>query len=74
MDYIEEDVFLYNKSCMEVLKDIKSESIDLIVTDPPYLCTSRGSSGSMGGYWKDTDAKKGTIFKHNNISCEEYLP
>lgn len=74
MDYIKEDVFLYNKSCMEVLKDIKSESIDLIATDPPYLCTSRGSSGSMGGYWKDTDAKKGTIFKHNNISCEEYLP
>lgn len=38
---------LYNGDCLEVLKTIKDNSIDLIVTDPPYRVTSRGSSGSM---------------------------
>lgn len=65
---------LYNDDCLNVLKDMPTESIDLIVTDPPYKITSRGSSGSMGGYWKDKKAKQGLIFDHNNISCKEYLP
>jgi site-specific DNA-methyltransferase (adenine-specific) len=28
---------LYNGDCLEITKDIPNESIDLIVTDPPYL-------------------------------------
>jgi site-specific DNA-methyltransferase (adenine-specific) len=60
--------------CLEVMKDIPDNSIDLIVTDPPYKITSRGSSGTMGGYWKSDIAKKGKIFNNNNISCKEYLP
>ena len=28
---------LYNDDCLKILKDIPSDSIDLIVTDPPYL-------------------------------------
>jgi site-specific DNA-methyltransferase (adenine-specific) len=28
---------LYNGNCLEIMKDIPNESIDLIVTDPPYL-------------------------------------
>lgn len=60
--------------CLELLKDIPDESIDLIVTDPPYKLTSRGSSGTMGGYWKEEKAKKGVIFDNNSISCKEYLP
>lgn len=65
---------LYNENCLDTLKTIPNESIDLIVTDPPYKITSRGSSGTMGGYWKSDIAKKGQIFKNNNISCKEYLP
>lgn len=44
--------------CLEVMKDIPDKSIDLIVTDPPYKLTSRGGSGTMGGYWKEEKAKK----------------
>lgn len=33
---------LHNKDCMAVLKDMPDESIDLIVTDPPYKVTSYG--------------------------------
>lgn len=60
--------------CLEIMKDIPDKSIDLIVTDPPYKLTSRGCSGTMGGYWKEEKAKKGVIFDNNSISCKEYLP
>ena len=43
--------------CLELMKDIPDKSIDLIVTDPPYKLTSRGGSGTMGGYWKEEKAK-----------------
>ena len=41
---------LLQGDCLELMKDIKDNSIDLIVTDPPYRVTSRGSNGNMGGY------------------------
>lgn len=65
---------LQQGDCLELMKGIADNSIDLIVTDPPYKTTKRGSSGTMGGYWKSEKAKNGTIFKFNNISCKEYLP
>lgn len=60
--------------CLELMKNIPDSSIDLIVTDPPYKVTSRGGSGTMGGYWKEKRAKQGIIFDFNNTSCKEYLP
>ena len=65
---------IYNENCLDILKTIPDESIDLVVTDPPYKVTSRGSSGTMGGYRKSDIAKSGNIFKNNNISCKQYLP
>ena len=52
---------LYNDNCLEILKTLQDESIDLIVTDPPYKITSRGTSGTMGGYWKSDIAMKGVF-------------
>nr|DAK84699.1 MAG TPA: adenine-specific methyltransferase [Caudoviricetes sp.] len=60
--------------CLNVLKKMPNESVDLIVTDPPYRITPRGSSGTMGGYWKEKETRTGKIFKNNHISCKEYLP
>ena len=37
--------------CVEVMKEIPSESIDLVVTDPPYLVNYRSSDGR--GYAND---------------------
>ena len=34
---LKEEYKLYNGDCLEIMKDIKDKSIDLIVTDPPYL-------------------------------------
>lgn len=62
------------EDCLNAIKNIPDMCIDLIVTDPPYKLTSRGGSGTMGGYWKEEKAKKGIIFDNNSISCKEYLP
>lgn len=65
---------IYNGNCMEVLKETPSESIDLIVTDPPYPTMSRGSSGSSGGMLQKDINRRGKVFKFNDIDCEEYAP
>lgn len=60
--------------CLEIMKDLPSGSIDLIVTDPPYPTTSRGCAGNSGGMLQKDINKKGQVFKHNNIDCSEYAP
>ena len=39
---MEEEINLINGDCLNVMKDILSESIDLIVTDCPYKIISGG--------------------------------
>lgn len=65
---------LYLGNCLDKLKQINDNSIDLIVTDPPYLVTSRGSAGNAGGMLQKDVNKKGKVFKHNNINCSQYAP
>lgn len=59
---------------LEVLKDFPSGHFDLIVTDPPYRTTPRGSCGTSGGMLKKDINLKGRVFKYNDIDIEEYLP
>ena len=56
------------------LKHLPSESVDLVVTDPPYKITSRGCSGTTGGMMKTKESMKGNIFKHNHIKMSDYIP
>ena len=65
---------LINGNCLDTLKNIPNESIDLIVTDPPYPTTSRGNAGNSGGMLQKDINKKGKVFTHNNINCKEYAP
>lgn len=37
---------LFNGNCLDVLKNIPNDSVDLIVTDPPY--NIRKNTGNMG--------------------------
>ena len=39
------NVKLYNDDCLNVLKDIGDNSIDLVVTDPPYEVMTGGRNG-----------------------------
>ena len=68
------DVKLLNDDCMEVLKSLPDESIDLIVTDPPYKVTAKGNSGNSGGMMKSKLSMQGKVFKHNDIKPIEYIP
>ena len=65
---------LINGNCLNTLKNIPNESIDLIVTDPPYPTTSRGNAGNSGGMLQKDINKKGKVFTYNNINCKEYAP
>ena len=65
---------LYNKDCLNIIKNIEDDSIDLIVTDPPYKTTKRGNSGNSGGMLKTKMFMEGKVFKENNIKPEEYMP
>ena len=60
--------------CLEGMKLIPDESIDLIATDPPYKVMQKGTSGTMSGYIVSDLTKKGKIFDNNDIDIAEYLP
>ena len=57
----------------EALKRYKSESFDLLVTDPPYRVISGGNKNEAApkGMLSKNDGK---IFANNDISFDEWLP
>ena len=65
---------LINGDAIEFMKTLENESVDLIVTDPPYKVTSRGNAGSSGGMMQTKLSMQGKIFKHNAIKPIEYIP
>lgn len=67
-------VALFNRDCLDVLHSFPDESIDLIVTDPPYTTTPRGNAGNSGGMLQKKINKDGKVFTHNNITALEYAP
>lgn len=59
--------------CREILKRLKSNSFDCMITDPAYKVISGGTSdkkGTPSGILKKNDGK---IFKENNITFKEWL-
>ena len=77
---------IHNIDCMELLKSIETESIDCLVTDPPYKIVSGGmttSKNSCSGMlkpinkrWGDdiTGLRKGKLFEHADIEFKTWLP
>lgn len=65
---------IINGDAIEFMKTLEDESVDLIVTDPPYKVTSRGNAGSSGGMMQTKLSMQGKIFKHNDIKPIEYIP
>ena len=48
---------LYNGNCLDELRQIKDKSIDLILTDPPYIISRETNFNKGGG----DEAKYGSI-------------
>ena len=65
---------LYNGDCLEIMDNIDDESIDLIITDPPYKTTKRGGTGNSGGMCKKKEFSNGNGgFKYNNVKSIDYI-
>lgn len=65
---------IYNDDCKNIFPLIKNNSIDLIVTDPPYKCISGGKphlKEQPSGILSKNDGK---IFAENDIEPEEWFP
>ena len=65
---------IYLGDCIEGMRSLPNESVDLIATDPPYRLTQRGTSGTMSGYWTSDLTKRGKVFDHNDTDISDYLP
>ena len=65
---------LINGDAIDFMKTLEDESVDLIVTDPPYKVTARGNAGNSGGMMQSKLSMQGKIFKHNDIRPIEYIP
>lgn len=62
--------------CLEIMKDIPDNSIDLIVTDPPYKIVQGGCTNKavrLKGSNQE-QLKKGTLFNNNSIKFSEWIP
>ena len=67
---------LLQGDCLELMKDIPDESIDLVVTDCPYHIVSGGctNKGKGNGIFQKENASDGKLFSHNEIEFSEWLP
>ena len=65
---------IINANCLDILKKLPDKCIDLIVTDPAYLITSRGNAGNSGGMLQKEINKKGKVFDFNFLKIDDWLP
>ena len=68
---------LRHGDCLDILSTLESESIDLVVTDPPYRVISGGTNVGKEGQHRPSgmlSANTSKIFEHNDIDVEEYMP
>lgn len=77
-DYKDNKGMLFNCDCLELMNKMEDESIDLIVTDPPYkLNKTTGSltSSSKKDKWQgNLIAGDKTVNIQNNIKFSEWIP
>lgn len=76
--YYDKTGMLLMGDCLDWLKKFESESVDLVVSDPPYKVISGGRDNSeLSDRHKSsivTGKNDGKIFDYNSIKCEQWLP
>lgn len=72
-DYIDKSGILFNKDCLEVMKSMNDNSVDCIITDPPYKITARGNGGNSGGMFQKKEVNNGKVFKNNDLDITDWL-
>ena len=71
---MKEQYKLYNGDALDILASMEDESIDLVVTDPPYKCISGGKPKSKGQPSGMLSKNDGKIFNENDIAIEDWMP
>ena len=64
---------VYCNDSLKLLKEIENESIDLIITDPPYKITARGNGGNSGGMFQKKEVNNGKVFANNDIDISDWI-
>ena len=70
------NIRLFKGDCLDIVKQLKSESVDLVVTDPPYRTISGGNKSRkwINGYGSSVlHRNDGKIFDYNNIDHKAWL-
>lgn len=57
---------------IKFMNSLPENSVDLIVTDPPYKTTPRGCAVNSGGMMQTEICKKGQMFKYNDLTPKDY--
>lgn len=66
---------LYQGDCLEIMKNIEDNSIDLVITDPPYKTITGGdSNGANSERPKGMLQGNRKLFKHQNIKISSWMP
>lgn len=69
---LEQTIDIRLGNAIELIKTIPSDSIDCVVTDPPYRVTSRGNAGNSGGMFKKDINLKGKVFAANDVKIQDF--
>lgn len=64
---------IFNEDCLIGMNRIPDESVDLIVTDPPYKITARGNGGNSGGMFRNKIVNSGNVFEHNTLDISDWI-
>lgn len=67
-----EDISVKNSDGIKLLRELSENTVDLIITDPPYKTTSRGCAGNSGGMLQKDICKTGKMFNYNDILPKDY--
>ena len=65
------EIKLYNADCMDILKSMEDNSIDLILTDPPYWHPHLGGNGKSDIAQRANRLKEDIAFMSDNF---DYVP
>jgi site-specific DNA-methyltransferase (adenine-specific) len=66
---------VYQMDCLEGMKNLlPDESIDLVVTDPPYKIVQGGCTNNAVSLKGASNLKNGEVFKNNTIRFADWIP
>lgn len=67
---------IFRGDCLKLMKGLPDESVDLVVTSPPYNLknsTGNGMKDPRGGKWKGAALVNGYSHHHDNMPHDEYV-